>query len=98
MAQISDHPHKRGFSPKRINLALQGGGSQGAFTWRVLDHLLEDGRPEIAAISGTSACAMNAVALGDGFIADRCARRRGSMSRLRRLPVSQAYPRPELGR
>jgi NTE family protein len=53
---------------KRINLALQGGGAHGAFTWGVLDALLEDGRIEIAAISGTSAGAMNAVALADGLV------------------------------
>lgn len=46
---------------KRINLALQGGGAHGAFTWGVLDWLLEDKRVEIAAISSTSAGAMNAV-------------------------------------
>lgn len=45
---------------KKINLALQGGGSHGAFTWGVLDRLLEDGRIEIEGISGTSAGAMNA--------------------------------------
>ena len=50
-----------------INLALQGGGSHGAFTWGVLDALLEDGRIEIEGISGTSAGAMNAVALAHGF-------------------------------
>ena len=49
--------------PKRINLALQGGGSHGAFTWGVLDRLLEDERLEIEGISGTSAGAMNAGAL-----------------------------------
>jgi len=54
---------------KRINLALQGGGAHGAFTWGVLDRILEDGRLEIAAISGTSAGAMNAVALADGYTA-----------------------------
>ena len=53
-----------------VNLALQGGGSHGAFTWGVLDRLLEDGRLEFPAISGTSAGAMNAVALADGW-ADR---------------------------
>jgi NTE family protein len=53
---------------KRVNLALQGGGAHGAFAWGVLDLLLEDGRLEIAAISGTSAGAMNAVALADGFM------------------------------
>ena len=53
--------------PKPVNLALQGGGSHGAFTWGVLDRLLEDGRVEIEAISGTSAGAMNAVVLADGM-------------------------------
>lgn len=52
---------------KRINLALQGGGSHGALTWGVLDRLLEDERLEIAEISGTSAGAMNAVVLADGL-------------------------------
>jgi NTE family protein len=53
---------------KKINVALQGGGSHGAFSWGVLDRLLEDGRLEFAAVSGTSAGAMNAVALADGFV------------------------------
>ncbi len=52
---------------KRINLALQGGGSHGAITWGVLDRLLEDDRLQIAEISGTSAGAMNAVVLADGY-------------------------------
>ena len=52
---------------KKINLALQGGGSHGAFTWGVLDALLEDDRLAIEAISGTSAGAMNAVVLADGW-------------------------------
>ena len=52
---------------KKINLALQGGGAHGAFTWGVLDHLLEDGRIHIAGVSGTSAGAMNAVMLADGL-------------------------------
>jgi NTE family protein len=47
-------------------LALQGGGSHGAFTWGVLDQLLEDGRVDIEAVSGASAGAMNAVALAYG--------------------------------
>ena len=53
---------------KRVSLALQGGGAHGAFTWGVLDHILEDGRLDIEAISGTSAGAMNAVVLAEGFI------------------------------
>lgn len=52
---------------KRINVALQGGGAHGAFTWGVLDHLLSDPRIEIEAIAGTSAGAMNAVVLADGL-------------------------------
>lgn len=52
---------------KRIDLALQGGGSHGALTWGVLDRLLEDERLEIDGISGTSAGAMNAVVLADGL-------------------------------
>ena len=47
---------------KRINLALQGGGAHGAFTWGVLDRLLEEDSIEIAAISGTSADALNGAA------------------------------------
>jgi NTE family protein len=54
--------------PKFINLALQGGGAHGAFTWGVLDTLLEDERIEIEAISGTSADAMNAAVLADGMM------------------------------
>lgn len=50
-----------------LNLALQGGGSHGAFTWGVLDALLEDGGFIFPGISGTSAGAMNAVALAQGF-------------------------------
>jgi NTE family protein len=54
--------------PNRVvTLALQGGGSHGAFTWGVLDRLLEDERIEIEGISGASAGAMNAVVLAHGF-------------------------------
>jgi NTE family protein len=60
----------RGSGRKPINLALQGGGSHGAFTWGVLDALLEDGRLTFEGVSGTSAGAMNAVALVDGWVRD----------------------------
>src|SRR5580692_4233776 len=53
--------------PKRINLALQGGGAHGAFTWGVLEQLLSDDRLAIEGISGTSAGAVNAVMLADGL-------------------------------
>jgi NTE family protein len=52
-----------------IDLALQGGGSHGAFTWGVLDRLLEEKWLDIVAISGTSAGAMNAAVLADGWTA-----------------------------
>jgi len=52
---------------KTANLALQGGGSHGAFTWGVLDALLEDGRLRFEGVSGTSAGAMNAVVLAHGL-------------------------------
>ncbi len=56
---------------KMVNLALQGGGAHGAFTWGVLDRILEDGRIGFEGISGTSAGAMNAVALADGWYENR---------------------------
>src|SRR5258708_37186608 len=52
---------------KPINLGLQGGGAHGAFTWGVIDQLLDDGRLEIEGISGASAGAVNAVMLADGL-------------------------------
>ena len=58
----------RGRRDKPVNLALQGGGAHGAFTWGVLDQLLEDGRTEVTGVSGASAGAVNAVMLADGLI------------------------------
>ena len=52
---------------RRLAIALQGGGSHGAFTWGVLDRLLQEPRFEIVGISGTSAGAMNAGILADGL-------------------------------
>ncbi|MCV6596655.1 MAG: patatin-like phospholipase family protein [Mangrovicoccus sp.] len=53
---------------KKINLALQGGGAHGAFTWGALDRLLEDERIEVDSITATSAGAMNAAAFKAGWI------------------------------
>ena len=53
--------------PLLIDLALQGGGAHGAFTWGVLDRLLEEPWLQIDGISGTSAGAMNAAALAYGY-------------------------------
>lgn len=58
---------KRRDETRLITLALQGGGAHGAFTWGVLERILEDERLVIEAISGTSAGAMNAAVLADGF-------------------------------
>src|ERR1700761_677119 len=54
---------------KIVNLALQGGGSHGAFTWGVLDRLLEESSLEFEGVTGTSAGAVNAVVLADGLAA-----------------------------
>ncbi|NEV03210.1 patatin-like phospholipase family protein, partial [Bradyrhizobium uaiense] len=54
--------------PVLVDLALQGGGSHGAFIWRVLDRLMDEPWLRIEAISGTSAGAMNAVVLAGGFM------------------------------
>ena len=64
---MTDQRNNAEHPPQRLNLALQGGGSHGALTWGVLDALLEDGRWHIDGVSGTSAGAMNAVALAHGF-------------------------------
>lgn len=66
----------RPLQKRRVALALQGGGSHGAFTWGVLDRLLEETSLEIVGISGTSAGAMNAGLLADGL-------RRGGASEAR---------------
>ena len=62
MAQTPSMPT----TPRRIDLALQGGGSHGAFTWGVLDRLLEDASLAFAGVSGTSAGALNAAVMASG--------------------------------
>jgi len=57
-----------GPAPRPVSLALQGGGAHGAFTWGVLDALLEDGRLDIRAITATSAGAMNSCAPAMGRV------------------------------
>ena len=61
--------HNGAWPPPRLSLALQGGGSFGAFTWGVLDRLLESGEMDFDTVSGTSAGAFNAVLLADGLAA-----------------------------
>jgi len=68
---------------KRISLGIQGGGALGAFGWGVLDRLLQEERLEIGAISGTSAGAVNAAVLADGYA--RGGGRAGARTALRRF-------------
>jgi NTE family protein len=60
---------KRTGRRRLIDLALQGGGAHGAFTWGVLDRLLDEHELQIEGISGTSAGAMNAAVLASGYAA-----------------------------
>ena len=89
---------------KPINLALQGGGAHGAFTWGVMDRLLEDGRLSFEAISGTSAGAMNAAVYADGYVKDgvdgarqalhdfwAAVAREGSRSPIQRNPINRLF-------
>jgi len=88
-------PRRRAAAPpathRQIDLALQGGGSHGAYTWGVLDRLLDEEGIEIAGVSGTSAGAMNAVVLAAGLMDGG---RRGAQAALRRfwVRVAQASP------
>ena len=66
---------------RRIALALQGGGSHGAFTWGVLDRLLQEPSYEIVGISGTSAGAMNAGILAHGLRRGGAAEARAALER-----------------
>jgi NTE family protein len=67
---------------KHISLALQGGGSHGAFTWGVMHRLMSDPSLYIDGISGTSAGAMNAVVFADGFLKGR---RQGAIDALEKF-------------
>ncbi|WP_225889843.1 patatin-like phospholipase family protein [Indioceanicola profundi] len=77
---------------KTVNLALQGGGSHGAFTWGVLDKLLEDGRLGVEGISGTSAGAVNGALLSYGLLTGGRETARELLHRLwRRLAKANAF-------
>ncbi|MEM7441242.1 MAG: patatin-like phospholipase family protein [Pseudomonadota bacterium] len=67
MTQATRGPGRRSSKHKGINIALQGGGAHGAFTWGVMDRFFEDDRLWIDAMSGTSAGAMNAVVSAHGM-------------------------------
>ncbi|MFN3671228.1 MAG: patatin-like phospholipase family protein [Bosea sp. (in: a-proteobacteria)] len=72
-------------APLDIDLALQGGGAHGAFTWGVLDRILEEEWLTINAISGTSAGAMNACVLASGFATGGRAGARQALERFWRM-------------
>ncbi|HBK91467.1 MAG TPA: alpha/beta hydrolase [Parvularcula sp.] len=69
-------------APKKVNLALQGGGAHGAVAWGVLDRLLEDERIAVEGISGASAGAVNAAALAYGLFRDGRAGARETLDQL----------------
>lgn len=79
---------------KVLNLALQGGGAHGAFTWGVLDRILEDRRLAIEGISGTSAGAMNAVVLADGYGKDGALGARQALEAFWKAVSSAAHRSP----
>ena len=78
--------------PKRINLALQGGGSHGAYTWGALDAILEDARLEIVGVSGASAGAMNAVVMASGLVSGGTEGAREKLERFWRTIARDAAP------
>ena len=80
-----------------LSLALQGGGAHGAFTWGVLDRLLEEKTIDIKAVSGTSAGAINAVALASGWSQGGREGARATLDRLWRT-VGRKAAQTSLGR
>lgn len=92
----------RGFLTRRfgrskrhsLSLALQGGGAHGAFTWGVLDRLLEDPRLEFDGLSGASAGALNAVVMASGLAAGGAEEARGALERFWRAVADAALFNP----
>jgi NTE family protein len=78
--------------PSSLNLALQGGGAHGAFTWGVLDGLLEAERFHYEGISGTSAGAINAIVFASGWLAGGAAGAQASLAALWREVAEMARP------
>jgi hypothetical protein len=84
----------RGAAKRLLSLALQGGGSFGAFTWGVLDRLLEQDTVAFDAVSGTSAGALNAVVLANGLAEGGPAEARARLERFwERLSTPHRWPR-----
>jgi NTE family protein len=92
LARVGFRTAGRAWPPRRLSLALQGGGSFGAFTWGVLDRLLEE--PEIGfdAVSGSSAGAVNAVLLASGLADGGRAEAKARLERFwRRMSAAAAF-------
>jgi NTE family protein len=101
--EVEDHPPLRlrsrrraAAKKRRISLALQGGGSFGAFTWGVLDRLLEDETITFDAVSGASAGAVNAVLLASGLAQGGPEAAKESLERFWKR-ASEAAPRAHAG-
>src|SRR4051795_10773528 len=91
------HPRRSHLRParaktRRLSLALQGGGALGAFTWGVLDRLLEEEHITFDAVSGASAGAMNAVLLASGLAQGGPEEARASLDRFGSR-VSESAPK-----
>ena len=88
-AHHSRHSHRR-----TLNLALQGGGAHGAFTWGVLDRFLEDERIVIEGISGSSGGAMNGAVLAHGLCVGGATAARAALDRFWRRMSEQGWLNP----
>src|SRR5271157_2315313 len=90
MAKAAAKHGKTARSPVLVDFALQGGGSHGAFTWGVLDRLLEEPWLKVEAISGTSAGAMNAAVLVSGWMHGGASSARSALDAYWRLVAETA--------
>jgi NTE family protein len=97
LARAITAPLRRAEPKRRLSLALQGGGSFGAFTWGVLDRLLEEQDIELDTVSGASAGAVNAVVLAGGLAAGGRAEAQRRLERFW-MRVSDAAPAIRFGR
>jgi NTE family protein len=95
-AATANPRHRRKPTKRRLSLALQGGGSFGAFTWGVLDRLLDEDDLALDAVSGASAGALNAVVLASGLKRGGSAGAKASLHRFWQA-VSEAPPKTSAG-
>ena len=93
-AKMTTGPAASNRAPILVDFALQGGGAHGAFTWGVLDRLLEEPWLGIDGISGTSAGAMNAAVLVDGFADNGVVGARAALENFWRRVSQAAEPVP----